>query len=63
MKTLYLMGACVLLSTTLFSCTADEFDTTNKKTEAKRDVVRDSIQADAPPDGPGDAPIIVPPPK
>ncbi|SEN90042.1 hypothetical protein SAMN05444671_2389 [Flavobacterium sp. CF108] len=63
MKTLYLLGACALLSTTLFSCTADEFDTTSKKTEIKRDVVRDSIQADVPPDGPGDAPIIVPPPK
>ncbi|MDR6760327.1 hypothetical protein J2Y38_000506 [Flavobacterium sp. 2755] len=63
MKTLYLMGACVLLSTTLFSCTADEFETTSKKTEIQKDVVRDSIQADAPPTGPGDAPIIVPPPK
>ena len=61
MKTLYLLGACALLSTTLFSCTADEFDT-NKKTEVKKDVVRDSIQASEP-DGPGDDPINLPPPK
>lgn len=63
MKTLYLLGACALLSTTLFSCTADEFDTTSKKTEIQKDVVRDSIQADVPPDGPGDDPINLPPPK
>ncbi|CAC9974880.1 hypothetical protein DBB36_15635 [Flavobacterium sp. WLB] len=62
MKSLYLLGACALLSTTLFSCTADEFDTTSKKTEIQKDVVRDSIQASEP-DGPGDDPINLPPPK
>lgn len=63
MKNLFVMCTFALLSITLFSCTADEFDTTNKKTEAKRDVVRDSIQADVPPDGPGDDPVPVTPPK
>ncbi|MEN2487066.1 hypothetical protein AAYQ05_04625 [Flavobacterium sp. B11] len=62
MKTLYLLGACALLSTTLFSCTADEFETESKKTEVKKDAVPSEGQADAPDDGPGDEPINVPPP-
>ncbi|GIQ57104.1 hypothetical protein ACHRVW_11405 [Flavobacterium collinsii] len=53
MKNLYLMGAIVLLSTTLFSCTADDYDTA--KTNEKP-----AIPAYA--DGPGDQPITVPPP-
>lgn len=57
MKTLYLLGACALLSTTLFSCTAEELETA-KKTEIQKDV-----QASDPPPGPGDEPINVPPPK
>ncbi|WP_281921003.1 hypothetical protein [Flavobacterium collinsii] len=47
------MGAIVLLSTTLFSCTADDYDTA--KTNEKP-----AIPAYA--DGPGDQPITVPPP-
>ncbi|WP_125719982.1 hypothetical protein [Flavobacterium ustbae] len=60
MKTLYLLGACALLSLTLFSCSADEFE----KTESKAEIVKDTIsnpQANAP--GPGDDPINIDPPK
>lgn len=59
MKTLHLLGACALLSLTLFSCTADEFETTDGKTEIKKDVT--NTQAG---DGPDDDPVVVPvPPK
>jgi hypothetical protein len=61
MKKLLLMGTFALLSTTLFSCTADEFETAETKTEIKKDSI--PVQADAPPDGPGDDPINVNPPK
>ncbi|MFW0738152.1 hypothetical protein [Flavobacterium sp. T12S277] len=53
MKNLYLMGAIMLLSASLYSCTADEYDTA--KTNDKP-----AIPAYA--DGPGDQPITVPPP-
>ncbi|WP_374173640.1 hypothetical protein [Flavobacterium tructae] len=53
MKNLYLMGAIVLLCTTLFSCTADEYDTA--KTNDKP-----AIPAYA--DGPGDGTVPPPPP-
>ena len=55
------MGTFALLSTTLFSCTADEFETAETKTEIKKDSI--PVQADAPLDGPGDQPIIITPPK
>ena len=59
MKTLYLLGACALLSLTLFSCTADEFETADSKTEVKKDIT--NTQAS---DGPEDDPVVVPvPPK
>lgn len=61
MKTLYLLGACALLSTTLFSCTADGFETTDQKTEIRKDSIPDTQASE--PDGPGDEPITVPPPK
>lgn len=51
MKTLFLMGAFALLTTTLFSCTADEYET-----EAKKQITPTYA------DGPGDDPIKVPPP-
>lgn len=61
MKTLYVLGACALLSTTLFSCTADELETEAKKTEIKKEVIpTNGAQAT----GPDDDPIPVnPPPK
>ncbi|GAA3776417.1 hypothetical protein [Flavobacterium ginsengiterrae] len=62
MKTLYLLGACALLSTTLFSCTADEFETETKKTEIKKEVIP-SGQASEPDPGPGDDPTNIKPPK
>lgn len=59
MKTLLTMGACALLCTTLFSCTADEFETGSKdKAEVKKAFMSEPIT----PPGPGDDPIIVPPP-
>jgi hypothetical protein len=61
MKKLLLMGTFALLSTTLFSCTADEFETAETKTEIKKDSI--PVQADAPPDGPGDDPVNITPPK
>jgi len=57
MKTLYLLGACALLSTTLFSCTADEFETAKGKTDIKKDSIKIQVT-----DGPDDDPVIVPPP-
>lgn len=57
MKTLFTLGACALLATTLFSCTADEFETADSKTEIKKDITK--TQAG---DGPEDDPIVVPPP-
>lgn len=54
MKKIFLMGAFVLLSTTLFSCTADEFD------EVKKEV--NPIQPTYADDGPGDQPVPLPPP-
>lgn len=50
MKKLLILGAFALLTATLFSCTADEYD--NTKTN------NTTIYAD----GPGDLPIVVPPP-
>lgn len=55
MKKIFLMGAFVLLSTTLFSCSADEDDKTIKK-ETKKEATPTYA------DGPGDQPIIPPPP-
>ncbi|MBS7254545.1 hypothetical protein [Flavobacterium branchiicola] len=60
MKTLYLLGACVLLSTTLFSCTADELETPATKTEIKKEPIpANTTQAT----GPEDDIIVIPPPK
>ncbi|WP_281232384.1 hypothetical protein [Flavobacterium gelatinilyticum] len=58
MKTLYVLGACALLSMSLFSCSADELETAEQKTEIKKD----ETHANAP-QGPGDDPITVQPPK
>ena len=58
MKKLLFLGAIALLSTTLFSCTADEYES-----QAKREVKK-NINPVTPSyaDGPGDDPIKVPPP-
>nr|WP_294789314.1 hypothetical protein [uncultured Flavobacterium sp.] len=58
MKTLYLLGACALLSTTLFSCTAEEFETETKKTEIQKEIPSTAKAID----GPEDDPVVVPPP-
>ncbi|MHC0447528.1 hypothetical protein ACWA1F_19115 [Flavobacterium sp. 3-218] len=61
MKTLYLWGACALLSTTLFSCTADELETAADKTEVKKEI---NPLTGGQATGPDDDPIPVnPPPK
>jgi len=61
MKHFIILSAFALLSTTLFSCTADEFETAETKTEIKKDSI--PVQADVPPDGPGDDPMPITPPK
>lgn len=58
MKTLYLLGACVLLSTTLFSCTADDFETESKG-KTTNEIKKDSGEITAT-TGPDDDPIVVP---
>lgn len=54
------MGAFALLSTTLFSCTADDYETAETKTEIKKEIPAQETQAEQ---GPGDQPIIITPPK
>lgn len=54
MKKLFILGAFVLLSSTVVSCTADDYDEVKKE-------VKPTVPAYA--DGPGDSPIVVPPPK
>ncbi|OIV43674.1 hypothetical protein [Flavobacterium johnsoniae] len=62
MKTLFTLGACALLSLTIFSCTADEFETEAKKTEIKKEVIpTNEAQATGPDDDP--MPTTPPPPK
>ena len=63
MKNLFVMGAIALLTTTLFSCTADEYETAETKKDLKKDSIPNAIQADYPPDGPGDDTVPVKPPK
>ena len=64
MKKLLFLGAIALLSTTVFSCTADEYETTDKKTEIKKyNNLKDTIQASGEDEGPGDAPVPITPPK
>ncbi|WP_417939884.1 hypothetical protein [Flavobacterium sp. RS13.1] len=58
MKTLFLMGAFALLTTTLFSCTADEYETAEKKNEINK-----PIPAENTAQGPDDDPVPVTPPK
>ncbi|TPG42051.1 hypothetical protein [Flavobacterium pectinovorum] len=61
MKNLFTLGACALLCTTLFSCTADELETKNKD-KATTEVKKVFLTEPLTPPGPGDDPIIVPPP-
>lgn len=60
MKTLFVLGACALLSLTIFSCSADDFENESKgKTTAE--VKKDSTETTYA-TGPDDDPITVPPP-
>ncbi|MBW1655243.1 hypothetical protein [Flavobacterium quisquiliarum] len=59
MKTLFTLGACALLSLTIFSCTAEEFETEAKKSEIQK-VIPSNVQAIE--TGPGDDPVNLPPP-
>ncbi|MEN2401492.1 hypothetical protein GKZ90_0017000 [Flavobacterium sp. MC2016-06] len=58
MKKLIFLGALTLLCTTLFSCTADEYDTQTKN-EVKKNI---NPVAPSYADGPGDTPVPPPPP-
>lgn len=60
MKRFFILGAIALLSTTVFSCTADELITSDTKSDQKEKLKPVSISADK---GPGDDPILVPPPN
>ncbi|WP_432222271.1 hypothetical protein ACRASX_02140 [Flavobacterium sp. TMP13] len=60
MKRFFILGAIALLSTTAFSCTADELVTSDTKADLKENVSPANIATDQ---GPGDEPIIVPPPN
>lgn len=63
MKTLFTLGACALLSLTIFSCSADELETTGNKTEVKKDTTKpDATQATGE-DGPDDDLVNIKPPK
>ncbi|TDP02270.1 hypothetical protein [Flavobacterium sp. 245] len=55
MKKIFLLGAFALLSATLFSCTADEYDDVKKEINPAKPSYAD--------DGPGDTPPPPPPPK
>ncbi|AWK07086.1 hypothetical protein HYN56_23780 [Flavobacterium crocinum] len=61
MKTLFTLGACALLSLTIFSCTADEFETSNKD-KSTNEVKKDSTNTKYA-TGPEDDPIPVNPPS
>lgn len=59
MKKSMILGAFALFTTTLFSCTADEYET-----QAKKEIQKKSHPVPSYADGPGDQPVIVlPPPK
>ncbi len=60
MKKIFLWGAFTLFSTTLFSCSADELESAEQKTEIKKEV---SPLKEAQATGPDDDPVVVPPPK
>jgi hypothetical protein len=53
MKKLFILGAFILSSTTIFSCTSDD-------TQEVKTAINPTTPSYA--DGPGDMPIIVPPP-
>lgn len=60
MKTLFTLGACALLSLTLFSCSADDLDNQDKpKTEVKKTFMSEPITDP----GPDDDQVNVKPPK
>ncbi|WP_316633525.1 hypothetical protein [uncultured Flavobacterium sp.] len=62
MKKLLLMGTFALFCTTLFSCTADDFES-NKKDKTVNEIKKDSLSEPSYATGPDDDPIVVPPPK
>ncbi|SHM13980.1 hypothetical protein [Flavobacterium saccharophilum] len=60
MKTLFTLGACALLSLTIFSCTNDDETSDNKSaTEVKKEI-NPATPSYA---GPDDDPVIIDPPK
>ena len=60
MKKIFILGVFALLSTTLFSCKADENETTDYKAEAKKETNLKDTKANV---GPDDDPVIITPPK
>ena len=64
MKKLMLLSALALVTTTLFSCTADaiESDTKSESKVAKTEITKEKLQLSYE-EGPGDDPVIIDPPK
>lgn len=64
MKRIFILGAFTLISTTLLSCTADEYTTTDNKATLENEPIRaDNTVFPNEDQGPGDQPIVVPIPK
>lgn len=63
MKRIFILGAFTLISTTLLSCTVDEY-TTDSKATLENEIIpaENNILSNADQD-PGDQPIVVPIPK
>lgn len=62
MKKLFIWGAFALLTTTLFSCTADEFETSTAGGTEQKSNYKPIDQQTQAVEGPEDDPITVPPP-
>jgi len=62
MKKLFILGVFALLSTTLFSCSADENETADTNAKVEKAINSNSTTKVAD-DGPGDDPVPIKPPK
>jgi hypothetical protein len=68
MKKIFLLGAFALLSSTIFSCTADDIQADTKTTgisQVKNNINSEVVETEQAnvEDGPGDQPVIIYPPK
>ncbi|PIF71598.1 hypothetical protein [Flavobacterium sp. 2] len=63
MKKIFLLGTLILFSVTLFSCTADEFETSVEKAEIKKTAIPANDTQATSEDGPDDDLVNIKPPK